>query len=132
MGAAGQMGFRCYKFLTVKEKSKEWIWPPADQWITVWGLWVVAFMAFVSSQFALFFFRLTGTRWIWCYAAGLAIAAFGVALIIYAKLPLYRQWRFFTFGTRALPESRRRFYRWGYRCIAFAVALLLCLLLSRP
>jgi len=44
----------------------------------------------------------------------------------------YRQRRFFTFGNRALPESRGAFYRWGYRCVTFAVALLLCLLLSRP
>ena len=64
-------------------------------------------------------------------AAALVVAGVGVTLIFYSKLPLYRQRRFFTFGSGALPESRRAFYRWGYRCVGFAVVLLLCLLLSR-
>jgi hypothetical protein len=112
--------------------SKDWIWPPADQWITVWGNFVAAVVGILTSQLLFFFSRLTGTRWIWCYGIGLAVAAVGVSLIFYGKLPVYRQRRFFTFGSRALPESRRPFYRWGYRCVTFAVALLSCLLLSRP
>jgi hypothetical protein len=93
---------------------------------------VIAISALVASQLLSFFTRLTGTPWIWCYGVGLFVATVGVALIFYSKLPLYRQRRFFTFGSAALPESRRSFYRWGYRCVIFAVALLLCLLLSRP
>jgi hypothetical protein len=93
---------------------------------------VIAVSALVGSQLLSFFSRLAGTPWIWCYGVGLFVAAVGVALLFYSKLPLYRQRRFFTFGSAALPESRRSFYRWGYRCVIFAVALLLCLLLSRP
>jgi len=92
----------------------------------------IAVSALVASQLLSFFSRLTGTPWIWCYAVALAVAGVGVTLIFYAKLPLYRQRRFLTFGSGALPESRRAFYRWGYRCAIFAVALLLCLFLSRP
>lgn len=110
--------------------SKEWIWPPADQWITVWGMLVIAVVGILGSPLLLFFSGLTGTQWIWCYGIGLAVAPLGVSLIFYAKLPLYRQRRFFTFGSGTLPERRRSFYRWGYRCVAFAAALLLCLLLS--
>jgi hypothetical protein len=88
--------------------------------------------AVLASMVLRFFSRLTGTPWIWCYEVGLFVAAVGVALIFYSKLLLYRQRRFFTFGSAALPESRRSFYRWDYRCVIFAVALLLCLLLSRP
>ena len=97
-----------------------------------WWFLLVAVIALLTSQLLTFFTKLTGTRWIWCYAIGLVIAAIGVFLIFYAKIPLYRQRRFFTFGSGALPERRRGFYRWGYRCVIFAVALLLCLLLSRP
>jgi hypothetical protein len=93
---------------------------------------VVAVSAGFASQLLSFFLRLTGTPWIWCYMVGLFVAGVGIHLIFYSKLPLYRQRRFFTFGSGALPESRRAFYRWGYRCAIFAVALLLCLLLSRP
>ncbi len=92
----------------------------------------IAVSALVASQLLSFFSRLTGTPWIWCYAVALVVAGVGVTLIFYAKLPLYRQRRFLTFGSGALPESRRAFYRWGYRCAFFAVALLLCLFLSRP
>ena len=97
-----------------------------------WWFLSIAIIAILASQVLSFFTRLSGTPWIWCYGIGLAIAAVGVSLIFYAKLPLYRQRRFLTFGSRALPESRRSFYRWGYRCVLFAVALLLCLFLSRP
>ena len=93
---------------------------------------VIGVSAVLGSLVLSFFSRLTGTPWIWCYGVGLFVATVGVALIFYSKLPLYRQRRFFTFGSAALPESRRAFYRWGYRCAIFAVALLLCLLLSRP
>jgi hypothetical protein len=97
-----------------------------------WWFLSIAIIAILTSQILAFFTGLSGTPWIWCYSIGLAVAAVGVLLIFYAKLPLYRQRRFLTFGSRALPESRRSFYRWGYRCVLFAVALLLCLFLSRP
>lgn len=97
-----------------------------------WWFLLVAVIAVLAAQLLTFFTRLTGARWIWCYAIGLVVAAIGVSLILYAKIPLYRQRRFFTFGSGALPESSRLFYRWGYRCVIFAVALLLCLLLFKP
>jgi len=97
-----------------------------------WWFLSIAVVGLLTSQILMFFTRLSGTPWIWCYGIGLVIAAVGVALVFYAKLPLYQQRRFFTFGSPALPEGRRPFYRWGYRCVFLAVALLLCLLLSRP
>ena len=104
-------------------------------WVTFlehWWFLVFALVGFSASQIITFFAALTGISWIWCYGMSLIIAAVGMALIFYAKLPLYRERRFFTFGVEALPECRRSFYRWGYRCITVAIALLLCLLLSRP
>jgi hypothetical protein len=104
------------------------LWTFLEHW---WYLLLAAFVI-LASQVLDFLARLSGIPWIWCYSVGLAVAAVGVSLIFYAKLPLYRQRRFFTFGSRALPESKRPFYRWGYRCVLFAIALLLCLFLSRP
>jgi hypothetical protein len=97
-----------------------------------WWFLSIAVFAFAASHVLSFFTRLSGMPWIWCYAIGLVFAAIGVCLIFYAKIPLYRQRRFFTFGSGALKAERRAFYRRGYRCVIFAVALLLCLLLSRP
>ena len=96
-------------------------------WFLVVGL-SAALMALLLN----FFSRLTGKPWIWCYALALFVAGIAVSLLFYAKLPLYRQRRFFTVGSDALPPRNRIFYRWGYRCAAFAVALLLCLWLSKP
>ncbi len=67
-----------------------------------WWLLVIAVLALAASQALTFFTRLTGTAWVWCYAMGLVVAAVGVALIFYAKLPLYAQRRFFTFGSRRI------------------------------
>src|SRR5262249_10508311 len=97
-----------------------------------WWFFFIPIIALLTSQLLTLITWLTGPRWIWSYGIALAVAAVGVSLIFYAKIPLYRQQRFFTFGSGPLPESRRPFYRWGYRCVIFAVALLLCLLLSRP
>jgi hypothetical protein len=83
------------------------------------------------STLLTFFARLTGAPWIWSYAIALLAGAVSIGLLLYAKLPLYRQRRFFTFGPQALPEQRRPFYRWAYVCALFGVALLTCLLLSR-
>src|SRR5688572_29890756 len=108
------------------QRQSNGLWTFLEHW---WFL-VVAISAFLASQVLSVFTRLSGTTWIWCYSIGLFCAGAGVALILYSKLPLYRQRRFFTFGSGALPESRRSFYRWGYRCVIFAVGLLLCLLLG--
>src|SRR5437867_7333079 len=58
-----------------------------------WWFLLVAIVALVTSQLLTFFTRLTGTRWIWCYAITLLVAAVGVSLIFYAKIPLYQQRR---------------------------------------
>jgi hypothetical protein len=107
----------------------------SNGWITFlehYWFFVIAVTALIGSQALAFITRLTGTPWICCYAVALLVSAVGVALLFYAKLPLYRQHRFFTFGSEAIPESRRSFYRGGYRCLIFAVLLFLLLLLSRP
>src|ERR1043165_9180984 len=71
---------------------------------------------------------LHGINWIWATAASFCIAVFGAALLFVAKLPLYRQRRFFTFGIRFLPESSHGFYRWGCRCSVAGCALIVLLL----
>jgi hypothetical protein len=95
-----------------------------------WGIALTAVIAVVGSQLLMFFTHLSGAPWIWCYSIAVLVGGVGVALLFYAKLPLYRQSRFFTFGAQALPEQRRPFYRWGYRCAVFSIVLLACLLFS--
>src|SRR5262249_49926404 len=96
-----------------------------------YAFWGVVIVGFLASMVLNFFLRLTGAPWIWCYAAALFISAIGVSAIFYAKLPLYKERHFFTFASRAIPETRRALYRWGYRCVLFAAIMLLCLSFSR-
>ena len=53
----------------------------------------------------------------------------GIVLLALAKLPLYHQRRFFTFGSRALDEGHRRLYRRAYCFIVISVLLMSLLLL---
>jgi hypothetical protein len=114
-------------------KSEDWIWPPAGKWLGWdWAIMLMAILGMTGSCLLSFFSGLTGTSWIWFYFIAMIFGASGVALIFWAKLPLYRLGRFFTFGAAALPVERRSFYRWGFCFAIFSVALLACLLLSEP
>lgn len=57
-------------------------------------------------------------------------ASVGVVLLFFARLPLYRQRRFFSIGPKLLDEPHRRLYRWAYRFIFLGVLLLLLTLLA--
>lgn len=57
------------------------------------------------------------------YGVGVAAGIFGVLLLFVARLPLYRERRFWTFGPRQLDAKHRRFYWLAY--IGVGVSLLL-------
>jgi hypothetical protein len=58
------------------------------------------------------------------YCAGLAAAVVGVFLLFLAKLPLYRQRMFWTFGPGALDRTHRRVYWLAYLLFVASVVLL--------
>jgi hypothetical protein len=97
-----------------------------------WWLVLVAVIAIVSSQILNFFMQLSGTPWIWFFVAGFTLMLLGGGLIGYAKFPVYRSGRFFTFGLKSVPKHLAGYYRWGWRVFLFGVVLSLCLLLSKP
>jgi hypothetical protein len=79
--------------------------------LTALGLPIV-----VTALLASWVLSIHGVAWIWAAGVSLSGALFGAVLLFVAKLPLYRQGRFFTFGIQALPVTSHRFYRWGCRC----------------
>ena len=97
-----------------------------------WGFLLTAIVAVLVLQVLMFFTPLTGAQWIWFFVASFALLTVSGCLIGYAKLPVYRSGRFFTFGVKSVPEQLRGFYRWGWRVFLFGVVLSLCLLLSKP
>ena len=58
----------------------------------------------------------------------LASVLVGIVLLFMAKLPLFRQGRYFTFGSKALPKGHRRIYRIAYIFIITGVLTMLLLL----
>jgi hypothetical protein len=92
---------------------------------------LTAVLAVVFSQVLMFFFNLRGQPWIYFFVASMVLLISGATLIVYAKIPVYRSGRFFTFGVKSVPERLTGHYRWGWRVFLFGVVLSLCLLLSR-
>ena len=92
---------------------------------------LTAIIAVVCSQVLMFFFNLRGQPWIYFFVASVVLLISGATLILYAKLPVYRSGRFFTFGVKSVPERLAGHYCWGCRIFLFGVVLSLCLLLSR-
>jgi len=97
-----------------------------------WGLSLTPFLVFLVSPLLFFFMRLSGASWIWFFAASFALMISGGSLICYAKFPIYRRGRLFTFGIKSVPEHLAGYYRWGWRVFLFGVVLSLCLSFSRP
>ena len=58
------------------------------------------------------------------FAVGLAAGIVGVILLFFARLPLYRQHRFWTVGPRALDRLHRRLYWLAYLCVLAGIGLL--------
>ena len=61
---------------------------------------------------------------------GCLFAVGGVVALFLARLPLYRQRRFFSSGPKLLDEPHRRLYRWAYHFICLGWLLLLLTLLA--
>jgi hypothetical protein len=73
---------------------------------------------------------LQGASWLAVCACSIALQIIGATLIAYAKLPLYRSGRFFTFGVKSISAPLTAHYRWGWRVFLLGVTLSLGLLLG--
>jgi hypothetical protein len=64
------------------------------------------------------------------YWVTLVMALVGTGLLFWARLPLYRQRRFFSFGSHALPPASVSIYRTAYALLIPSILVLLFLALS--
>jgi hypothetical protein len=80
--------------------------------------------------FTWWLYSLRGWLWVAAYSCALLIAAVGAGYLFRARLPLYRQHRFFTLGSRHLPPASLPLYRRGWR-LSIAGMLLAVLLLIK-
>lgn len=95
------------------------------------GMLVPVLVAVVVSEALTFFFNLSGKPWICFFMTSAFLLISGATLIVYAKIPIYRSGRFFTFGIKSVPQNMAVCYRWGWRIFLFGAALSICLLLSK-
>lgn len=65
------------------------------------------------ALFSSWLFGLRGDEWIIAYASAFLVSAVGGTLLFFAKLPLYREGIYFSFGSRSLPDRMRVSYRRG-------------------
>jgi hypothetical protein len=81
-------------------------------------------------QVLLFFRSLTGPGWTALLWMGFGAQMVGAVLIGAAKMPAYRDGRYFTFGSKSVPTPLRGAYRWGWRCFTIGILVCMGLLLS--
>jgi len=62
------------------------------------------------------------------FVASIVTGILGVCLLIYARLPLYRQGKFLTFGPKDLPPRRLPAYRWAWRLVVLTIFMQVLLL----
>ena len=67
---------------------------------------------------------LQGTDVIILFYTALGTGVMGSILLFLARLPLYRQRRFWTFGPSALPQFHRKLYWLAYVAVVAALLLL--------
>ncbi len=96
-----------------------------------WGFLVSVIVSILVIQLFAFFVNLNGALWIRFFFASFALMLFGAALIAFAKLPVYRSGRFFTFGIKSVPQRLIGYYKWGWRIFLSGMILSLCLFLSK-
>ncbi|MFA6544595.1 MAG: hypothetical protein WCS99_09240 [Limisphaerales bacterium] len=112
--------------MSAKQKDPlAWYVPPE---VLLWlDLLVMSLMAglAMSLRTAFFAVRRGGPTFV-LLTFGLVLV--GVLLLFFARLPLYRQRRFLTFGPGQLAGVHRRLYFAAYVCLGFGVVMMLALI----
>jgi len=109
-------------------KSSKSEWYLGRHWVLLFGLQILPFVVLLvaGTVLAALARAKQGDPFLLYLALGLAGA--GLILLFMAKLPLYRQGRFLTFGSKLLPANRRRLYRVACALIGLSAIIMLVLL----
>jgi hypothetical protein len=104
-------------------KTSNWHIPP--DWAFQFGLLAISLAIVILAGVLLpVLSRLKTAAVFDLYWGGLGLGAAGILLLFFARLPLYRQRRFWTFGPSALPNFHRKLYWLAYTTIVAAISLL--------
>ena len=100
----------------------KWYVPPVVAFQLLVPLTMVG-VSLASSALLAIDFRHTTTQ-----VASFVISLLGVGLMFIARLPLYRERRWFTFGPKHLTGVHRRLYFAAYAFLAIGVAMMLAMI----
>jgi hypothetical protein len=114
-------------FSSMNKRNSDWYIPPE-----VRGLLILAFvpMCFAVCVGLLSFVllpllaRLKTDDLLTVYSFGLGTSLLGIVMLFVARLPLYKQRRFFIFGPKQLDQRHRRIYWLAYVFVAASLLLL--------
>jgi hypothetical protein len=109
------------------DKKSDWYFPP--DMLAIFGMAVIpAIVVILMTCLITPLIRARSGDPTMLWVAGV-LAGIGIVLLFFARLPLYRERRFFVIGPGALDQKHRRLYRWAYGLIGCSTLLLVLLLL---
>jgi len=107
----------------MSRKSSDWYIPP--DWVFLFSLqFFIPVIVILAGMLLPVLSFLKTTDAIILFYTGLGTGVMGSLLLFLARLPLYRQHRFWTFGPSALPPFHRKLYWLAYVAIITALLLL--------
>lgn len=105
-----------------KKDSLAWYVPPEVAFQLIMPLAMLLVSLFASALLAI---DLRSPTFV---VVGLAVSLLGAILLFVARLPLYRQRRWFSFGPKHLTGTHRRLYFAAYVCLSVGVMMFLLLI----
>ncbi|MGD0061657.1 MAG: hypothetical protein ABSD58_19795 [Verrucomicrobiia bacterium] len=111
-----------------KRKLSDWYVPPDI--VGHLGLFIIAGIGILGGMFLPLLNSARNDGDLTLFYFAFAMGLIGVALLGFARLPLYRERRFFTFGPGKLDHTHKRLYRWAYLFIGVCLLLLAMLVLA--
>ena len=104
----------------MNKRDPDWCYVPPD----ALALLLIPLIAVLAGVLLPLVARLKTTEVSTLYGVGVGAGILGALLLVLARLPLYRERRFWTVGPRQLDRKHRRFYWLAYACIAASLLLL--------
>ncbi len=101
------------------KKSSDWYIPP-----DIAMFLIIPSIVILSSMLLPAMAYIRRTEALGLFYDALGLGCLGCVLLFFARLPLYRQHRFWTFGPRELPNLHRKLYWLAYIFVAACILLL--------
>jgi len=107
----------------MEKKSSNWYFPPDLGCLLFSWIWI-ALIAILAGGILPLISKLRSGDVLEIFYTALGLSGIGTILLFLARLPLYRQRRFLTFGPRQLGRFHRRLYWLAYLFVFASIGLI--------